>query len=345
MHQHTPKRPRSLVFLALLSGCALLHAAPAAAEPATRNVESEVLAQTLFEEGRRLMEAQRFPEACPKFQESLQLRPGTGTLLNLALCNEAIGKTATASLQFKEVMFASKRDGHEAREAFAKEHIEALSPKLSWLRVDATPTPGMVIRKNDQALPAAALGTPIPVDPGELVIAASAPGYAAWSVMVKVGEVADRKTVVVPALLPLPEGSSEKGGASSSDAGADASVGRGGLWTAGFVVGAVGVAAVGVGAVFGGLAAGQASRAEDDPALCPAKRCTPAGRGEIDAAETKALVSTIGIGVGVAAVGAGVTMLLLSGRSSQPVGAAYEKARLVPSVGSNGGGLYVLGAF
>ncbi|HTN87463.1 MAG TPA: hypothetical protein VL242_27440, partial [Sorangium sp.] len=130
--------------------------------------------------------------------------------------------------------------------------------------------------------------------------------------------------------------------------------GGGGLRTAGFVIGGAGAAVLGVGAVFGILAAGQASDAEDDPSLCPAKQCSPRGREEIDAAETKALVSTIGIGVGVAALGAGAILVLTSGPSTtegaRAAGArrgspGRVQARVVPLLGADGGGVGVLGRF
>ena len=335
-------RNRLLLAAALLLTAAA-PAAPAAAQPpATPPGENAALAQTLFEEGRRLMEAKQYAEACPKFEESLRLRPGTGTLLNLALCNEAIGKSATAWAQFKEVLFAAKKDGNEAREAFAKEHIDALEPKLSRVRVVAEPTGGLTIRRDGQEIPAAALGTPIPVDPGKHTIEATAPGYSVWSTTIDVGAAGDQKTVTVPKLAPLPEA---KQGPREAAPPAAPEEGGGTQRTVGFVVGGVGVASLGVGAIFGILAAGQASGAEDDPALCPNKQCTAAGREEIDAAGTKALISTLGVGVGLAAVGAGVALILTAGGSSRPEGAAAPSARVVPAVGPGGGGLQLVGAF
>ncbi|WP_052375387.1 hypothetical protein [Chondromyces apiculatus] len=337
-------RLTAVASLAAALALALAPAATARAQTAAPG-QSAAMGQTLFEEGRKLMEAKQYAEACPKFEESLRIRPGMGTLLNLALCNEAIGKTATAWVQFKEVMFAAKKDGNTAREAFAKEHIDALEPKLSRLQIDAAATPGLVVRRDNEEVPAAALRTPIPVDPGKHTIEATAPGHSVWSTTIAVGAVADRKTVSVPELLPLPEETAQAPGAGTAGSGAD----KGNtLRTVGFVVGGVGIASLGVGAVFGALAAGQASSAEDDQALCPNKQCTPAGRAEIDAAGTKALVSTIGIGVGVAAIGAGVTMILLSGRSSRPEGAAVTRppvARIVPELGPQGGGVHLIGAF
>lgn len=345
------RRPRPSVFsrtLAVALAAAVLTAplaARAADPPAASPGQSTAL--VLFEEGRRLMEAKRYAEACPKLEESLRLRPGTGTLLNLALCNESLGKTATAWAQFKEVQFAAKRDSNEAREAFAQEHINALAPKLSRLQINAEATPGLVIRRDGQEIPAAALGTPLPVDPGAHTLEATAPGYSAWSTSVEIGPAADTKTVAVPKLTPLAQPAEPVKATTPApdvpDVDAGANDGAGTRRTFGFVLGGVGIAALGAGAVFGVMAANQTRRAEEDPTLCPGKQCTPAGRAEIDAADTKALVSTLGVGVGLAAVGAGVVLILTSGSSAHAEGTAT--ARVVPAIGPGGGGLHVLGSF
>ncbi|WP_437689887.1 hypothetical protein [Sorangium sp. So ce176] len=351
---HAPRalrRARLALASIVLASAALLAPAGAAAQGAG----DPTLAQTLFEEGRRLMEAKSYAEACPKLAESQRLRPGTGTLLNLALCNEALGRTATAWGQFKEALFASKKEGNAAREAFAQEHISALEPRLSRIQLNAEGTPGLLIRVDGHDIPAAALGTPIPIDPGSHEVEATAQGYSVWSTTVQVGDSADLRTIAIPKLQPAPP---EKVAAPAGPAAGGAPGGAGGgegLRTAGFVIGGAGAAVLGVGAVFGILAAGQASDAEKDQALCPSKQCTPRGREEINAAETKALVSTIGIGVGVAALGAGAILVLTSGPSrtegARAAGARHGssggrvQARVVPLIGPDGGGVGVLGAF
>ncbi|WP_437508362.1 hypothetical protein [Sorangium sp. So ce1099] len=355
---HAPRalrRARLALASVVLASAALLAPASAAAQGAG----DPTLAQTLFEEGRRLMEAKSYAEACPKLAESQRLRPGTGTLLNLALCNEALGRTATAWGQFKEALFASKKEGNAAREAFAQEHISALEPRLSKIQLNAESTPGLLIRVDGHDIPAAALGTPIPIDPGSHQVEATASGYTVWSTTVQVGENADLKTIAIPKLQPAPAAAATAGpqgpGAGGGGVGnGGGSAGGGGLRTAGFVIGGAGAAVLGVGAVFGILAAGQASDAEDDPTLCPGKQCSPRGREAIDAAETKALVSTIGIGVGVAALGAGAILVLTSGPSNTegaPAAGARRgslgrvQARVVPLIGADGGGVGVLGRF
>jgi hypothetical protein len=76
---------RRLLVIAFLGLVGL--AGSAAASP-----ESE----KLFREGRELLKANKIAEACEAFASSQQLAPGVGTLMNLAMCREQQGQTATA---------------------------------------------------------------------------------------------------------------------------------------------------------------------------------------------------------------------------------------------------------
>src|ERR1019366_1511081 len=71
----------------------LLACGPAAvAGPPTAEEEAAVL----FEHAKALMDASRYAEACPTFERSETLDPQVGPMLNLAFCDENLGKTATA---------------------------------------------------------------------------------------------------------------------------------------------------------------------------------------------------------------------------------------------------------
>lgn len=59
-----------------------------------QSASSDAAAQKFFDEGRGLMAAQHYAEACQKFDASDRLSPAGGTILNLADCYEKAGKTA-----------------------------------------------------------------------------------------------------------------------------------------------------------------------------------------------------------------------------------------------------------
>ena len=166
------------------SGFALLHgAAHADPDPAA--------AQVLFDEGKRLMAAGNWSEACPKLEESLKLDEGIGTKFQLATCDERLGRTATAWALFLEAAQDARRNHQDARERVARERAAALEPLLSRLTVtapSADQTHGLEVKRDGKNIGPAEWGMGLPADPGEHTIVASAPGKRDWS-----------KTVVVPA--------------------------------------------------------------------------------------------------------------------------------------------------
>src|SRR5262244_1618441 len=64
-----------------------------------------VAAEQLFIEGRAAAARGDYATACPKFAESQHLEPATGTLLNLADCEERLGKLASAWQHFREAFY------------------------------------------------------------------------------------------------------------------------------------------------------------------------------------------------------------------------------------------------
>src|SRR5690348_10490370 len=106
-----------------LASAGLLFVGPAAAEPSTNE---KSLAETLFRAGKTLLAEGHVSEACSKLTESQRLDPGLGTLLNLAVCHEREGKTASAWAEFREVMAVAHRTAQPDREQLATEHFEAL---------------------------------------------------------------------------------------------------------------------------------------------------------------------------------------------------------------------------
>jgi hypothetical protein len=164
------------------------------------------LAQALFEEGRLLMDAARFEQACAKFAESQRLDPAGGTLLNLALCHERERKLAKARADFENALALAIRDGRSDRATLAREHIANLEGRVPRVAVSvpaASEFEGLEVTVDGLALRRAAWGAFMPVDPGEHVIEAKAPARAAWSTVLRL-DAGEKKSVSVPLLALLP---------------------------------------------------------------------------------------------------------------------------------------------
>ena len=85
-------------------------------------------AMVAFEEGRALLEAGKYEEACAKFTASITDDPDApGTLLNLGLCNEKLGRTATALAWYRKAQFRSAEARKSADEDAAKQRTIELA--------------------------------------------------------------------------------------------------------------------------------------------------------------------------------------------------------------------------
>lgn len=172
---------------------------------AQTSAADKATAQALYDEGKRLMDAGQFAQACPKFADSEKLDPGVGTLLNLAVCYERNGQTASAWATYKDAASAAANAGEAAREKYARDHAAALEPSLAKLTVAvAAPTDGLEVRRDGVLVPSASFGLALPIDPGDHTVTASAPHFKPWSTTVSVAKSATA-SVQIPALEPAPE--------------------------------------------------------------------------------------------------------------------------------------------
>jgi hypothetical protein len=294
----------SLAFSCLLTGA--VHGQASSAD--------RVLAQSLFEQGRNLMAAGRYSEACPKLAESQRLDPGGGTLLNLAQCHELEGHVASAWAEYKEALGIAKRDQRPDRVRVAEEQIRLLEPKLPRLTVQvaqASRLTGLEVHRNGGRLSPAAWGSPQPVDPGRHTIVARAPGRRPWSRIVEVGPDGDAQTVEVPVLSPLPARRAAPASMPSAVPEARRPRAQSSMrQTFGFALLGTGVACVAVGSYFGISSLNK--RAESD-SICDRSVCPTRDREAVrlnDEAHRDAWIANIGIGIGLISAGAGAYLLL-----------------------------------
>lgn len=149
----------------------------------------EAAATALFDEGRKLMAAHKYADACPKLAESERLAPSGGTLLNLADCYEHTGQTASAWVAWKDAAARANAAGKADVEKRALSKAAALEPTLSRLTVSvdaASDVAGLEIKNDGVAVGHAELGVALPVDPGLHLVEATAPKKKPFSAKVDV---------------------------------------------------------------------------------------------------------------------------------------------------------------
>lgn len=165
----------------------------------------EARAEELFTEGRRLMAAERYAEACAKFRESQRLDSGVGTLLNLGRCYAKQGKTASAWHIYGEAAALARAAGQNNREQVARREIDALEPELSRIRIRVPAGPsGANLRVTLDGRPMShdLWGIETPIDPGDHELAASAPGHKAWTEHFH-ARVRTLQIIQIPTLFPV----------------------------------------------------------------------------------------------------------------------------------------------
>lgn len=328
------KRFTSAVCLAAI----VLQSLPAFADPSTAD---KALAQSLFDDAKKLMAEEKYAEACPKLAESQKLDPGGGTLLNLAVCHQKEGKTATAWAEFNEALGQAKKDGRPEREAFAREHIAEIEPKLSKLTVSITPATatvaGLVVKLDGAPLGKAAWGASLPVDPGKHTLEASAPTKKTWTGDVEVGPEADKKSIEIPALADAP---APPPVTTTTTPGADTGTGSNKKMI-GYVVGGAGIVVLGVGAVFGINAFSKWGERNDN---CPNGQCNAKAASLGDDARTSANIANVTVGVGLVAIGVGTFLVLTAPSEKATASKAATIAKGVQVSPLPGGGFVGLSA-
>lgn len=329
----------ALLVLALAAG--RTHAQP------TPEGSSSALAEQLFNQGRDLVKANNWVDACPKFEASLRYDPVLGTRLNLATCYEHIGKLASAWGLYRESVELARKAGDTKRAEYAQRQATALEPRLPKLAITAPGSPpvGFTIKRDDTPVDAGALGVALYVDPGTHKITASAPGFEAYSVTVTLVE-GKTEAITIPALTAKPaEPAAEEPKQAAVPQVAELGPRQKQRTYIALGVGAGGVVALGVGAFFGLKAKSSYDDAKKlcgDDLQCKDADALARSKQLVDDSHSKGNISTGLVVGGLAMVGAGVVLYLTAPRSTEQ---ATAQARIVPVPHQGGAGLALTGTF
>lgn len=324
-----------------------LSGAPGHAAADDSGVALKAQARALFEEAKKLVAASKYPEACPKFQESQRLDPGIGTKFYLADCLEHVNRYASAWVLYLEVSEEAGDANMKERAEYAKKRADALQPKLTRMKVvladDVKSIPGIEVRRDGVVLQAGQWDSALPVDGGKHTIEVGAPGKRTWQTTVEASGEGATVTVTIPALKddiqvvtqPAGSGSASAGPAASGAPTAGASAGPSAAPTAvpsgsagpetppesgmgaqrilGLAAAGLGVVAVGVGAGFGAVTLSKVGDAKAHCSGASPDVCDAQGVALMNDAKTTSSVADVGLIAGGVLVAAGVVLFVTGG--------------------------------
>lgn len=182
---------------ALAAAMMLVSTAATADDPLARS-------NTLFEDGKKLLDDGHVAEACARFDQSYRLAPRGGTLLNLGICHEREGKLLAARRELRDALAMARRDGRADREPVAREHLAAVEAKLAWIAVTPPPNVGAGVEIRVDGAPIAPDDwSAVAVEPGRHVVTASAGGFRAREVTLTLETGGKKENVRFDALEPL----------------------------------------------------------------------------------------------------------------------------------------------
>jgi hypothetical protein len=261
--------------------------------------QEKALAESLYKEGKALL-ATDLAGGCARLEESQRLDPQSGTALNLADCQEKLGRLATAFGTYQSAEELARQRNNVARVALIKKKLAALEPRLPKLTLapKARLPQGAVITLDGIALSAIATSTELAVDPGEHVVVVTAPDHHDQRATVTLA-VAEKKTLSLEPLAPKPPPAPTTPPPAPPI-----------RWTLPTIALAGGLTAVAsVAGIITGVRA--LSLGETVGQECPDRVCSPVGLATLEDARTFATASNVTFAVAGALAATTVVMLVL----------------------------------
>lgn len=325
-------------WLARAFGAGLVAVALLGGAPPARAQNSQGAAEALFKEALTFAKQGDFATAIDKFQASYQMDPAPGTLLGLAMAEEKAGRVAAALAHYRDLLAVAKKDRDRARQSAAEGGIARLEPMVARVVLLASQPlpPDAAISLDGASIPVAAVGSELPVDPGERTIRVTTRSGAFSAKVTLAPGSTERITIKLVSTEPAPAPSARSiAPPAAADEGAASSPGKG-LRTTGLIVGGVGVVAAGLGTW---LWIKSGKTFDEVESACPEHRCATDQRGKIDDGKQQESLGRIALIAGGVLAATGVTLYVMGGSKKESAGTSTARWMVGP------GSVLVAGSF
>lgn len=332
---------------ALSSLLMLAVAAPAfGAETAAEDIAA---ARSLGIQGIELADAGNCAEAINKLERAESLYHAPTILGRLGECQVQVGQivrgTENLNRVVREQLAPNAPAAFKTAQDRAKKVLDSALPRIAYLTVKLEPSSVAANVSVDQAaVPAALIGAERPTDPGTHEIVATATGYSESRQSVTLAEGAHQEVTLT--LVPDANAPSTPLNTNTTTMPANGSIA---LTPAAPPPAApasrdnsLAVFALGIGGagLVAGTVTGILAITKKNDLDCPNKECLPSQHDKLDSANTMAMISNIGFGVGIVGVAVGTVLIVAGGKKAEtPPPAATTSLRARPFVTSNSVGL------
>jgi hypothetical protein len=329
------KHARSFRFFpALLLACATgLASAPALAESAAELKK----ARAQFQRGIELEQASNWSEAIQQFREVGSIRMTPQVRFHIAYCEENLGRLVTALGGYELALGEAERVGPDFKSEVetAITRLRERIPKLVIERGAGAEAASVQLDGVD--LGASSVGIEIPMDPGPHTVAATAPGFKAFTTT---AELKERETTRVTLELEVEPAVAAGSGENQPEKVVVVTRTESSKRLVPYVIGGTGVAFLVAGGVLFALREATAADLEDK---CPnPQACPESNRDTYDRLKFYSWSAPVATGIGVAGIGVAVTMILLE---KKPKAEPATGLTLLPSAPNAFAGASLAGRF
>jgi PEGA domain len=291
-------------------------------------------ARAQFQKATELEQAGQYAAALDAFREVGQVKMTPQVRYHIAFCEEKLGHLSTA-LGGYELAASEAQEVGPGFEKEVEQHISDLKARIPKLLITrGKGAEAAKIEVDGVEIGESSIGVETPVDPGPHSVTAKAPDHRPFSATVEIAE-SETKPVEVTLGANESEGPVTNAGSTPTTDHGVTGEARGPSKVPPLLLVGLGGASLVASGVFYLLRQGKLSELDD---ACKNGACPADKKDTYDQAKTYTTVSMVTAGVGVAAVGVGVTWLLLQPKKKS----AWQ---LAPAAPDSYAGLSVLGQF